>query len=198
MYLQNIVICNAGLVSGLTQECLIENFAKYGNISKILMIPGQSFCFIQFLEMESAIWAMNEINGVLPIGQNNGVIYLSYVTSLPDYKVDDECNMRPPGLTVIKDIITEQEENILLNLIDWDKNCDNTAQSSMKHRKVKHFGYEFYYDTNNVDRNKPLDDKIPKECDMIWNRLNDLKINIPYKVDQLTVNMYKPGQGIKQ
>lgn len=31
-----------------------------------------------------------------------------------------------------------------------------TAQKSLKHRRVKHFGYEFRYDNNNVDRDRPL------------------------------------------
>lgn len=29
-------------------------------------------------------------------------------------------------------------------------------QKSLKHRRVKHFGYEFHYENNNVDKNKPL------------------------------------------
>ncbi|XP_026479271.1 alkylated DNA repair protein alkB homolog 8-like [Ctenocephalides felis] len=189
---QNIVICNAGLVSGLTRECIVENFSKYGNIAKIVMVPGQSFCFIQFQDVSSSEKAMNEVNGLLTIGQNDGVVYLSYVNALPDSKTDDEYHMIPPRLKIIKDIVTTQEEINLLSLIDWDKNCND----EMKHRKVKHYGFEFYYDTNNVDRNKPLEEKIPEQCDIIWERLKEMKIDVPHKVDQLTVNMYKPGQGI--
>lgn len=31
-----------------------------------------------------------------------------------------------------------------------------TAQKTLKHRRVKHFGYEFCYDNNGVDKEKPL------------------------------------------
>ena len=34
--------------------------------------------------------------------------------------------------------------------------CVVTAQKTLKHRRVKHFGYEFCYDNNNVDKDKPL------------------------------------------
>lgn len=34
--------------------------------------------------------------------------------------------------------------------------CVFTAQKTLKHRRVKHFGYEFSYDNNNVDKDKPL------------------------------------------
>jgi hypothetical protein len=30
------------------------------------------------------------------------------------------------------------------------------VQKVLKHRRVKHFGYEFRYDNNNVDKDKPL------------------------------------------
>lgn len=31
-----------------------------------------------------------------------------------------------------------------------------TVQKSLKHRRVKHFGYEFHYENNSVDKDKPL------------------------------------------
>lgn len=30
------------------------------------------------------------------------------------------------------------------------------AQKALKHRRVRHYGYEFRYDNNNVDKDKPL------------------------------------------
>lgn len=32
----------------------------------------------------------------------------------------------------------------------------HTVQKSLKHRRVKHFGYEFHYENNNIDKDKPL------------------------------------------
>jgi len=30
------------------------------------------------------------------------------------------------------------------------------AQKALKHRRVKHYGFEFRYDNNNVDKDRPL------------------------------------------
>lgn len=69
----------------------------------------------------------------------------------------------------------------------------------MKHRKVIHYGYEFRYDINNVDKNKPLPEKIPESCNFIFERLNDVGDLLPlgtFIPDQLTINDYQSGQGI--
>ena len=64
----------------------------------------------------------------------------------------------------------------------------------MKHRQVKHFGYEFMYTNNNIDKDRPLQDDIPAPCFKVLSKLINKKYlqNMP---DQLTVNQYLPGQG---
>ncbi|XP_069686068.1 alkylated DNA repair protein alkB homolog 8 isoform X3 [Periplaneta americana] len=66
---------------------------------------------------------------------------------------------------------------------------------SLKHRKVKHYGYEFRYDTNNVDKDNPLSEGIPSECNFLLERLSARNCNILSSFpNQLTVNHYQPGQ----
>lgn len=78
---------------------------------------------------------------------------------------------------------------------------DEQNNSVLKHRQVKHFGYAFRYDTNNVDVDKPLvDNEIPEKCQFLWEKLkkqqiNEVSIEPP---QQLTVNKYDPGQGNRQ
>lgn len=63
----------------------------------------------------------------------------------------------------------------------------------LKHRRVRHYGYKFKYNCNDVDRQQ-LHDKIPVPCYGLLNRL----LNCGYITslpDQLTVNQYQPGQG---
>jgi alkylated DNA repair protein alkB family protein 8 len=64
----------------------------------------------------------------------------------------------------------------------------------LKHRKVRHYGYQFNYDTNNVDPDSPLDEGFPEQCTSVVNNLLSQNI-VPWKPDQLTVNQYQPGQG---
>ena len=68
------------------------------------------------------------------------------------------------------------------------------ASRTLKHRRVKHYGYEFMYGINNVDPGKPLKQGIPEECQKHLGRFLDRGI-IPHLPDQLTVNQYAPGQG---
>ena len=70
----------------------------------------------------------------------------------------------------------------------------STANQQLRHRRVKHFGYEFLYGTNNVDKSNPLHDGIPSVCDVI---LECIQQHVAFKPDQMTVNEYKPGQGRK-
>lgn len=67
----------------------------------------------------------------------------------------------------------------------------------MKHRRVKHYGFEFRYDNNNVDKDKPLSEKIPEDCLFINKRLEEKGYGtlLPWTPDQLTVNQYQKGQG---
>lgn len=66
----------------------------------------------------------------------------------------------------------------------------------MKHRSVKHYGYEFDYKKNGVNLDNFFCKQIPKEWSFITKRLgnyDELKNWIP---NQITVNKYEPGQGI--
>lgn len=64
----------------------------------------------------------------------------------------------------------------------------------LKHRKVKHFGYEFVYGENSAKKNEGIRD-IPSICDGLWNRITNKGWTLPWIPDQLTVNCYEPGQG---
>lgn len=91
---------------------------------------------------------------------------------------------------MIENFISEAEEELLLKLCTFDVNKE------MKHRNVKHYGFEFRYDINNVDKKSPLEERLPRECEFIWKRLEDTGKWSNFQPDQLTINQYQPGQGI--
>lgn len=99
------------------------------------------------------------------------------------------------------DILSPEEEAEFIQLISsCSANCseneiNESCGQTLKHREVKHFGYEFLYGKNNVDIDKPLlDQPIPSECDILWSRIGE-KIPVDKRPEQLTVNKYQPGQG---
>nr|CAI5829900.1 unnamed protein product [Callosobruchus analis] len=190
---KNIVICNAGLVNGLSEETILEHFSVYGTLNNIVLVPGKSCSFVSYLEIDMACKAFEALNGQLTIAQDNKPVYLLYAEYLPQSidsrKVWDKL---PPGLVILEDFITESEEKVLLSLCHFEDSLAN----QMKNRQVRHFGYEFRYDNNNVDKDKPLDERIPTECNFLWDRLNETTQWSQFIPDQLTVNHYSPGQGI--
>lgn len=112
----------------------------------------------------------------------------------------------PPGLEMINDFIGEKEENLLLLYFKehWSESSKiifNYVRlvitndiikfvGTMKHRQVKHYGYEFDYDNNGVRHD--LCNPIPKEFDLV---LNAIQSHLKWCPNQITVNKYLPGQG---
>ena len=91
---------------------------------------------------------------------------------------------------MVPDFVSAEEEEVLLNLFDWEK---SSQENVLKHRQVKHFGYEFNYSNNDIDPNLPLDDPIPVECMKVAEKAHELKLS-EHLADQMTVNRYLPGK----
>lgn len=119
----------------------------------------------------------------------------------------------PPGLTLIENFITKEQEESLLKMLNWDeygkmlsihrnnvsrllkRNMKCIAESAslqLKHRQVKHFGYEFEYSTNTVNPDRPIA-PIPRNYKFLQTLFD--KHGHKYTYDQLTINKYLPGQG---
>ncbi|EFA02043.1 alkylated DNA repair protein alkB homolog 8 [Tribolium castaneum] len=182
---KNLVICNTGQINGLTEEIIVEHFEKYGHLDRVLLVPGKSCAFLSYKDTSSASEALEAVSGKLNIAQDGKPIFLSFVEALPEIRDAKIWGRLPPGLRIITNFVSEEEEARLLAL------CQFEDGGSMKHRLVKHYGYEFRYDINNVDKEKPLSEGIPQECDFLWRRLP-----FEFRPNQLTINRYNPGQGI--
>ncbi|KAG4078399.1 hypothetical protein HA402_013110 [Bradysia odoriphaga] len=193
---QNLVVCNAGLSTGLKNDALLMEAAKFGTVLQIILLPGKSYSFMKCKTIDDSISIYNGMNARSTLGQNGSVLYLLYCDDVP-HSVNPWDHQLPPGLILIENFITELEEESLLNRVSDDFIGHDSPLGSMKHRQVYHYGYEFKYDTNNVDATQPLEMQIPGECNRLWPRLKSSMPNLSFQVpDQITVNKYEPGQGI--
>ncbi|KAG5337840.1 ALKB8 protein, partial [Acromyrmex heyeri] len=206
---QHLMICNGGLVTGIKREtlqCVLDPLiSKY----TLIMPTNKSYCFVTCSSKEDATCVYNYIHGRIKLPGQNGPLYVCYTetVSTTDHVIPDPAF--PPGLTLMENFITEEQEKILLGTLNWDK-CKNvidlqsinwdeyastlaTVWSQLKYRDVKHFGYEFEYDTNLVNLNKPIE-PIPQEYKFLQTLFD--KHGHKYTYDQLTINRYLPGQGI--
>ncbi|XP_053679008.1 alkylated DNA repair protein alkB homolog 8 [Anopheles nili] len=194
-----IVVCNAGLSTGLQQEVLLKAALKHGPVQKVLFPLGKSYCFLQCLSKSAAEAIYTALNGTCALGQDGAVVLLAFCNEIPSCRYDLWSNELPNGLLVEREFVNGEMEKALLEAINSDQSEKSKEQlaNTLKHRKVHHYGYEFIYGTNNVDKKKPLERKIPSICNELWERLRDLHPHLKgYLPDQLTVNQYEPGQGI--
>ncbi|XP_058462051.1 alkylated DNA repair protein alkB homolog 8 [Malaya genurostris] len=196
---ENIIICNAGITTGLQQETILEEVLRQGVSPKEIGFPtGKSYCYLRFSSPQVAQIVYEAMNGISPLGQNGCILLMSYYLDTRNAN-QHEVNLSPsqlvPGLILSLDFIDEELEAKLLYAADM--NDENGLEGNLKHRRVKHFGFEFLYGSNNVDKNKPMDRKIPSICNQLWEKLQQCYPELAWHIpDQLTVNRYEPGQGI--
>ncbi|XP_043268581.1 alkylated DNA repair protein alkB homolog 8 [Venturia canescens] len=190
---ENIVVCNAGLVTGLCRETLELIVQEVLSDYWVSMPSGKSYCFVKCKSKDDALTLYNKIHGRKTLDKSKNPLYLSFVETVPVFEEEKSTEPSlPPGLVLIEEIITPEEEILLLQSIDWDKNGQTLPD--LKHRKVKHYGYEFRYDTNNVDPNNPIE-PIPQEYHFLQKLFTKHECG-KFQYDQLTINHYLPGQGI--
>ncbi|KAM4742090.1 tRNA (carboxymethyluridine(34)-5-O)-methyltransferase alkbh8 [Anableps anableps] len=189
---KSLVVANGGLGNGVSREDLSATLKQFGDVESLLMPPQKPYAFVTYRSEDGARKAHAQLNGQkLQSEQNSVTLYLSYVDSV---QPKEEALVHfPEGLALVEDFVSPEEEALLLAAVDWS--ASNEAQKPLKHRKVKHYGFEFRYDNNNVDKDKPLPAGLPEECLPVLQRcLQDGYISV--LPDQLTVNQYETGQGI--
>ncbi|XP_048837513.1 LOW QUALITY PROTEIN: alkylated DNA repair protein alkB homolog 8 [Brienomyrus brachyistius] len=195
---KNLAVANGGLGNGVSREQLLHVLGQCGHVECLLMPPNKPYAFVSYGTVKDARRCQTSLGGSHLLCQGQTItLYFCFVEKV-DYNYNFTCSSieLPPGLKVLEDFVTSEEETGVLESLDWvSLNNDVTAQKSLKHRKVKHYGYEFLYETNNVDKDKLLPGGLPSACDFVLEKcLKENIINI--KPDQLTVNQYQPGQGI--
>uniref|UniRef100_A0A8C8ZDF4 tRNA (carboxymethyluridine(34)-5-O)-methyltransferase ALKBH8 n=1 Tax=Prolemur simus TaxID=1328070 RepID=A0A8C8ZDF4_PROSS len=193
---QNLVVANGGLGNGVSRKQLLPVLEKCGLVDALLMPPNKPYSFARYKTTEESKRAYVTLNGkeiVDDLGQKI-ILYLNFVEKAQWKELGSQA--LPPGLMVIEEIISSEDEKMLFESVDWTKDTDNqNFQKSLKHRRVKHFGYEFHYESNNVDKDEPLPGGLPDICNSIlekWVKEGYIK----HKPDQLTINQYEPGHGI--
>ncbi|XP_067000694.2 alkylated DNA repair protein alkB homolog 8 isoform X4 [Anabrus simplex] len=137
---KNLMIGNAGLVTGLQQEQLLDLCLPYGIIENIVMISGKSYCFVVFQDDSSASKAYRALHGksgLLP--EIPGPLYLAYTEKVPTAKNIWNDDTRPSGLTIVENFVSELEEEMLLNCVIWN---DGETHSGIPPHVDTHSAFE--------------------------------------------------------
>lgn len=92
-----------------------------------------------------------------------------------------------PGLTLMPDVITPEDEATLL------KHIDACVWNTQIARRTQHYGYVYDYNTRKADA-KPTT-SIPEWCQALIAEMQMTGL-MRFTPDQMIINEYKPGQGI--
>ncbi|XP_053208768.1 alkylated DNA repair protein alkB homolog 8-like [Panonychus citri] len=194
----NILLANVGLLTGNNYEDIFNLFSTSNCIENIFLFTNQRYSLIKFDNIDSAIEAVNKFNG----NYNSSLDKVIYLIQIADdvanrlinqsqQSIINQFKYQPEGLSILNEIISEDEESMLINLIDWSS--DGKVEH-LKNRKVKHFGRRFDYMVNGIVDDETID-SIPDCLRKLFTKWFDDQV-INYIPDQLTVNLYEKGQGI--
>ncbi|XP_019634528.1 PREDICTED: alkylated DNA repair protein alkB homolog 8-like [Branchiostoma belcheri] len=197
---KHLVVANAGLSNGVHREELWRLFQTLGDLQDIVMVTGKPYAFVSYADQQSAAAAYAAFNGRMlkspeELQQPNVTFYLNHIEKVPSQRVAGLD--LPPGLRLVEDFVSPACAARLMEGLGWstDNQQQTDAEQALKHRRVKHFGYEFRYDNNNVDKDKPLPGGLPDWCSPVIDKMMS-EGHIKHRPDQITVNQYQPGQGI--
>ncbi|CAD5110994.1 DgyrCDS345 [Dimorphilus gyrociliatus] len=192
---QHIVILNGGLSNSVTREEILVLFNDYTGSVDVNMPVGKPYCFVSFNEISEAERAKREFHGfslARSCVASPCIVYTDFITDVPG--LERPSSSKPQDLLLFEDYISPEEEELWLNQLSLNEQ-EEDSKAVMKHRRVKHYGYEFLYSINNVKKDSPLPEGIPNYCKTVLDKICSEFPSIHYP-DQLTINQYEPGQGI--
>ncbi|XP_045695866.1 alkylated DNA repair protein alkB homolog 8 isoform X2 [Phyllostomus hastatus] len=122
---QVLVVANGGLGNGVSRNQLLPVLEKLGQVDALLMPPSKPYSFVRYKTVEESKKAYVTLNGkeiVDDLGQST-ILYLNYVEKA-QWK-DLGLQTFPPGLKVVEEIVSSEDEKLLLESINWTEDKDN-------------------------------------------------------------------------
>ncbi len=144
------------------------------------------------LDLDAAAYERAVLSGELPPIGSNGKTPTAVLGDIPSTSTTDHVHV--PGLDICEDVLSIDEERTLMKAID-DAHWMKPHHAHGMARRVQHYGYAFNYETKTVDPNKFIG-SLPTWITPLIPRLKERKV-VTSEPDQLTINEYTPGQGIR-
>ncbi|XP_019445183.1 PREDICTED: alkylated DNA repair protein alkB homolog 8 [Lupinus angustifolius] len=198
----NIYVANCGPAVGISHDDIASVFSDFGEVNGVYAADDSGTrVIVSYSHHSSAQSAFLALNGhTCPqLGGRSLHIRYSVQNPIPKDKVSDlvpvsitASDLAISGIYLVHDFISAEEEEELLQAVDcrpW--NC-------LSKRRVQHYGYEFCYDTRNVNTRHCLGE-LPSFVSPILERISSCPTfkNVENTVlDQVTVNEYPSGVGL--
>ncbi|KAJ3157081.1 Alkylated DNA repair protein alkB 8 [Geranomyces variabilis] len=196
-----LVVLNAGStgsVGGIAAHDLEAACKVYPGFRALEMVLGRPYSYALFDTAEHAAAAHAGLKDVwIPMTHGNAKrLLLAFATRMsPDIALwtPAEVALAVPGLTVVPEFITPEEETAILSSLADPQQA--AAWTTLGKRRVRHYGYRFDYARTTVDLDASAAEPMPLWAERVIAAYGQMfpEAQIP---DQLTVNEYKPGSGI--
>jgi alkylated DNA repair protein alkB family protein 8 len=189
-----LYLCNLGAGSQpkLNQENVIQFFKKYNGFLRIEADKSKPWLILVFDTPQSAFSVASQLHGKYSVEDFDRYFIFFYATplSLPPDVLKENKEIIPDGLKLIQNFVNEVEEK---ELIDYVVKSESGDWEILNRRKVKHWGYKFDYKTKLISSDSVP--PVPEFFQPIINKIVSEKI-LDFTPDQITVNIYEPGDGI--
>ncbi|XP_077154522.1 tRNA (carboxymethyluridine(34)-5-O)-methyltransferase ALKBH8 isoform X4 [Ranitomeya variabilis] len=122
---KSLVVANGGLGNGVSRERLLDVLKVYGMVESLVMPPNKPYCFVTYSSPEAAISAYSSLSGrdILFVDTEQKItLYLSFVDKVEVKETSPPA--LPPGLLIVEDFVSLEEELILLENIHWETEND--------------------------------------------------------------------------
>ncbi|XP_050235169.1 alkylated DNA repair protein ALKBH8 homolog [Mercurialis annua] len=198
----NLYIANCGPAVGISYEMIESVFRSFGEVKGVYAADESGArVIVSYFEVGPAQSAFNSLNGKScpQFGGRSLHIRFSALQPTGESKVNDSIpvslvasELNIPGLCLLPDFVSAEEEQELLAAVDAQ------PWKNLAKRRVQHYGYEFCYETRNVDTKKQLGE-FPPFVSSVLERIfsfPQLGESANLVLDQLTVNEYPRGVGL--
>uniref|UniRef100_A0A5B7AMY2 RRM domain-containing protein n=1 Tax=Davidia involucrata TaxID=16924 RepID=A0A5B7AMY2_DAVIN len=191
----NLYVANCGPAVGLSFDTIASAFSTYGEVKGVYAADESGTrVIVSYFEESSAQAALKVLDGHPCPDLGGRCLHIRYSVLQPPSQVNDlvpvslvASELNIPGIYLLHDFVTAKEEEELLAAVD------GRPWKSLAKRRVQHYGYEFCYETRNVNTKRHLGE-LPPFVSSILERVSlfpnlDDAANI--LLDQLTVDMVK-------
>ncbi|XP_055334019.1 alkylated DNA repair protein alkB homolog 8-like [Paramacrobiotus metropolitanus] len=198
---------NAGLACGFSEQDVINEIAKIFTLqtslgqpiprTEVTMIADKQFSLIS-CENESAAEQIHQSISGRSFTTSFGSEFPWFPAYLADFDPRQTPDLlspkQPPGLHYYPEFVSPEEEHQLIGFVECALQ-NVPSKDVLRNRTALHYGFRFLYGSNNVDMKKETVEPIPAVCDPLRSKLVALGL-FERPPDQLTINIYQPGQGI--
>ncbi|KAJ7953307.1 alkylated DNA repair protein alkB-like 8 [Quillaja saponaria] len=196
----NLYVANCGPAVGFSHDTIASVFGTFGEVKGVYAADESGArVIVSFVEESSSQAAFKALDGQ-PCPELGGrSLHIRYSVLQPTSQVNDSVpvsltasELNIPGIYLVHDFVSSEEEEVLLQAVD------GRPWKGLSKRRVQHYGYEFCYDTRNVNTRHRLGE-LPPFVSPILQRISlfqDFRDAGNIVLDQLTVNEYPPGVGL--